>query len=105
MSTENGNSRFALVPRPPSAIEKAEPGAKRVVALMVSDTLAIAQKHLAPAVTSPTKSEMDNWYQDKNGCLRHNSGKFFSIVPIKRASRRVCIYYISALWINEEHDR
>ena len=27
-------------------------------------------------------SEMDNWYQDKNGCLRHNSGKFFSIEGI-----------------------
>ena len=27
-------------------------------------------------------SEMENWYQDKNGCLRHNSGKFFSIEGI-----------------------
>ena len=27
-------------------------------------------------------SEMDNWYQDKEGCLRHNSGKFFSIEGI-----------------------
>ena len=24
-------------------------------------------------------SEMDNWHQDKDGCLRHTSGKFFSI--------------------------
>ena len=27
-------------------------------------------------------SEMRNWYQDKDGCLRHNSGKFFSIEGI-----------------------
>lgn len=27
-------------------------------------------------------SEMDNWYQDKEGCLRHISGKFFSIEGI-----------------------
>ena len=27
-------------------------------------------------------SEMNNWYQDKDGCLRHNSGKFFSIEGI-----------------------
>jgi len=63
MSANNGENNSALVPRPPSAVEKFEPGAKRVLALMVSDTLAIAQKHLAPAVTSPTKSELENWYQ------------------------------------------
>ncbi|MGA9779254.1 MAG: hypothetical protein ACLPRE_02335 [Limisphaerales bacterium] len=34
---------FALVPRPPSGIEKAEPGAKRVLSSMVADTLALTK--------------------------------------------------------------
>lgn len=63
MSAKNGQKYSALVPRPPSAIEKFDPGTKRVLALMVSDTLAIAQKHLAPAVTSPTNAELENWNQ------------------------------------------
>ena len=40
----NEKNDFALVPRPPSAVEKAEPGAKRVLAGMVGDTLALANK-------------------------------------------------------------
>jgi mannitol/fructose-specific phosphotransferase system IIA component (Ntr-type)/CheY-like chemotaxis protein len=35
---------FALVPKPPSAIEKAEPGAKRVLSSMVADTLALVKR-------------------------------------------------------------
>lgn len=35
---------FALVPRPPGALEKAEPGAKRILSGMVGDTLALANK-------------------------------------------------------------
>ncbi len=41
----------ALVPRPPGAVEKAVPGAKRILSGMVSDTLALAsreQRALAP---------------------------------------------------------
>lgn len=34
---------FALVPRSPNAIEKAEPGTKRVLSSMVADTLALAK--------------------------------------------------------------
>ena len=40
----NEKNDFALVPRLPSAVEKAEPGAKRVLSGMVADTLAIALK-------------------------------------------------------------
>jgi TPR repeat protein len=40
VSAENSNN-FALVLRPPSEIEKAEPGAKRVLSGMVADTLAL----------------------------------------------------------------
>ena len=35
---------FALVPRPPGALEKAEPGAKRILSGMVTDTLTLVRK-------------------------------------------------------------
>ena len=38
------NGDFALVPRPPSAVEKAVPGAKRILSVMVGDTLAVARR-------------------------------------------------------------
>lgn len=40
----NNNDNFALVPRPPAALEKAEPGAKRILAGMVADTLALISR-------------------------------------------------------------
>jgi CheY-like chemotaxis protein len=44
----NEKDNFALVPRMPGALEKAEPGAKRILAGMVSDALALARRPLAP---------------------------------------------------------
>lgn len=38
------NDNFALVPRPPSALEKAVPGAKRILSVMVEDTLAVVRR-------------------------------------------------------------
>ena len=38
------NNDFALAPRPSGALEKAEPGAKRILSGMVADTLALAKK-------------------------------------------------------------
>jgi DNA-binding NtrC family response regulator len=40
----NEANNFALVPKTPAAIEKAEPGAKRVLSGMVADTLALVKK-------------------------------------------------------------
>jgi len=40
----NESDNFALVPRPADALEKAEPGTKRVLAGMVTETLALARK-------------------------------------------------------------
>jgi CheY-like chemotaxis protein len=40
----NEDSKFALVPRAPSALEKTEPGAKRILSGIVTDTLALARK-------------------------------------------------------------
>lgn len=44
MSTTNERNKFELVPRPPGALEKVEPGAKRVLSGMVADTLALVKK-------------------------------------------------------------
>jgi hypothetical protein len=47
----NEKNDLALVRRPPSALEKAEPGAKRILSGMVADALALAdEKQTAPAV-------------------------------------------------------
>jgi DNA-binding NtrC family response regulator len=40
----NEKNRFTLVPRPPGTLEKAEPGAKRILSGMVADTLALVKK-------------------------------------------------------------
>ncbi len=59
----NEKNSSALVPRSQSAIEKAQPGAKRILALMVSETLAIAKMECVPCSTSPTTAELRNWCQ------------------------------------------
>jgi hypothetical protein len=41
----NEKNDFALVRRPSSAVEKAAPGAKRILSGMVTDTLALRKKH------------------------------------------------------------
>jgi TPR repeat protein len=43
----NEKDNFALVPRPPGALEKAEPGAKRILSGMVADTLALTKRALS----------------------------------------------------------
>jgi hypothetical protein len=43
----NNDNDFALVPRLPSEIGKTEPGARRVLSGMVSETLALVGKKLA----------------------------------------------------------
>jgi len=40
----SANNDFALVPRSPIAVERAEPSAKRILSSMVADTLALAKK-------------------------------------------------------------
>lgn len=42
----NEKNDFALVPRPPDALEKVEPGAKHILSGMVADTLALARVDL-----------------------------------------------------------
>ncbi len=46
----NEKENFALVRKPRNAIEKAEPGAKRVLSGMVADTLALVKKAKPPRI-------------------------------------------------------
>lgn len=54
----NETKNFALVPKPPSAIEKAEPGAKRVLSNMVADILAIAPVDLDALVSEGKRIQL-----------------------------------------------
>lgn len=56
----SANNDFALVPKPPSAVEKAEPSAKRILSGMVADTLALA--------SATVKAEAELWYQNGVSC-------------------------------------
>ena len=50
LNNTSGNDDSALVPRPSSAVGKAEPGAERILSGMVADTLALANREqLKPA--------------------------------------------------------
>jgi Response regulator containing a CheY-like receiver domain and an HTH DNA-binding domain len=51
---------FALVPRPPGALEKAEPGTKRILSSMVADTLALVKKDGLPRNSRPLRIVMVN---------------------------------------------
>lgn len=53
----NEKDNFALVPRPPGALEKTAPGAKRILSGMVADTLTLA-KQPPPSMTRPLRIVM-----------------------------------------------
>jgi tetratricopeptide (TPR) repeat protein len=64
----NEKDNFALVPRPPGAIEKAEPGAKRILSGMVTDTLDLAtSKEVAVS-----DEQVESWFQ--TGVKYHAKG-------------------------------
>jgi hypothetical protein len=46
----NINGNFAVVRRPSSAVEKAVPGAKRILSGMVADALILAKKKPSPRI-------------------------------------------------------
>ena len=60
----NEADKFALVPRPPGALEKAEPGAKRVLTSMVQDTLALAWTTKVQAQNIPALPSHTNQFSD-----------------------------------------
>ena len=66
----NENNDFALVPRLPSAVEKAEPGAKRILASSVAETLSLARaKTPAQPITHlPHENieELEEWNRKGN---------------------------------------
>ena len=59
----NEKNNLALVTRPPRALEKAEPGAKRILSGMVADTLALAPATDAEAIFQRGR----NLYYGKGG--------------------------------------
>jgi TPR repeat protein len=63
----NERDNFALVPRPPGAVAKGEPGAKRILSDMVGDTLALAQaKSRAQSLSALqpyASADLDSWFQ------------------------------------------
>lgn len=56
------NHNFALMPRTPGALEKAEPGAKRILAAMVAETLA-----LVPSEDAGAQYQKGCAYRDGDG--------------------------------------
>jgi CheY-like chemotaxis protein len=59
--SENETKNFALVPRPPSALEKMEPGAKRILSGMVADTLALVRKTKSQTPRIIVVDDDDDW--------------------------------------------
>jgi TPR repeat protein len=59
---------FALVPRPPGAVAKGEPAAKRILSDMVGDTLALAQAKVVGQSVSALQpgggDDAERWYQE-----------------------------------------
>jgi TPR repeat protein len=70
----NEVEKFALVPRPSGALEKAEPGTKRVLAGMVQDALSLArtkyQVRRIPALSHYTRADLENWFHKGESYLK-----------------------------------
>ena len=65
---------FAVVRRPSSAVEKAAPGAKRILSGMVAETLAVARK-----TDALRREEAEGWFQ-KGRQLWQKAGELFDTV-------------------------
>lgn len=63
MNVTNNEKAFALVPRKSSALEKAEPGAKRMLAAMVAETLGLAQARRPSAPPVVATAQVESWYR------------------------------------------
>jgi len=75
---------FALVPRPPGALEKAEPGAKRILCSMVADALALAKKG-PPRSQRPLRVVLvddEDWYCEMIECLIRSWLKGVTVLSI-----------------------
>src|ERR1035441_5340283 len=55
--------KFALVRRPPSSVERAEAGPKRIVSRMVSETLALARKTEIAIDVADAKAGSHEWLE------------------------------------------
>jgi hypothetical protein len=61
VSITSENSRFALTPRPPSAVETARAGAKRIQSAIVADTLALAKKQQSTPAAAKFRIGQYEW--------------------------------------------
>ena len=59
---------FALIPKPPSALEKTKPGAKRILAVMVAETLGLAQAQRPSAPPDIAAAQVEGWYLTGKKC-------------------------------------
>ena len=72
------NSEFALVPKPPSAVEKAGSGAEFILSVMVADTL-VAARRVLDDVENSKKDRREKYI----AALRNSpSGKWAKIPPM-----------------------
>ncbi len=82
----NEENDFPPVPRPPGALEKAEPGAKRILSGMVADTLALVKKVQRPkprivvvedesVIMQFMESFIRDWFKDVALLLFSNSSE------------------------------
>jgi TPR repeat protein/ActR/RegA family two-component response regulator len=98
----NEKDNFALVPRPPGALEKAEPGAKRILSGMVADTLALRNA----AVTAEEWCRRGEAYYYGIGvkCDSAEAVKWFRMAANEGHTRGQCWlgYHCQHAWGSEE---
>ena len=73
----NDNNSFAPVSRPPGAVEKVAPGAKRVLSGMVADTLALVKKEQARKTQPPRIVIVDD-AESTRGIYKHLLKNWFT---------------------------
>ena len=77
----NDRNDFALVPKPPGSLEKTESGAKRILASIVADALALAHANvlaqslsaLQPGAGAGAGAAAEKWYQEGQTYLDRKS--------------------------------
>jgi TPR repeat protein len=57
----NETDKFALVQRPPGALEKVKPGAKRILSVMIADALA--------SIPQEAKEQVEGWIEKGTSCF------------------------------------
>ena len=91
MSADNEKNDFALVPKTPAAIEKAEPGTKRVLTGMVDDALDLARKKEIGEVAS-VNLQLETWYATG---LKYEIGQFLVEDPAEASDDQLWVMFFA----------